>query len=420
MTNFPWINESISYLEWRERQLQKELLTSLINKEQTVQIPQTALKEPAHITPHPVTQQISMEPKLPIETQEAPVNSGKVNYIRQFVDLIEKKLGETADPNYIANLKSKDPRPNYGQQFVSRIEEALKETASPDYLAIIDDPNYLATKQVIDMLFPKREMLNTTINNYASSLSSQKPAAPIQEIPLLGHPEQSTVHFHCGISNNFSSIAESGLCLKHSLDSKFAVQPHLIHSNSIVSGLTFVGLEKVDATNKEIASSGINLTPNLFELARVVLGNSQIERSIDYEVKSLSQIAQNIIKIGNPNLKQLHVTFSNGGYVFHEALKRLPPEYQETIIVITTGTTSIIDEKLAHKVYNVIGDKDWPSLKVNGDTAIAQATEQGVLEIIPQNETLDGIGGHYSVQPDYQDKIFDITENKIIVKYEFY
>jgi len=388
--NFPRMDESISYLQWRERCLQEELFTSLRNNERTIPTPQT------------------------------PVVLEKPNSIRQFVGLIEKKLLETASPNYIANLQTKDPRPDYGQQFVKQIEKALRETANSNYLAMIDDRNYLATMQVVEKLFPKGEISGGMIDNYASSLSFQKPTVPFQDVPLLGRPDQSTIHFHSGISNNFSSIVGGGLYLKKSLDNQFAVQPHLVHSNSIVSGLTFVGLEEIDARNKELASAGIIPTLNLFELATIILENSQIQRSIDYEVASLSQIAQNIIKTNKPNLKQLHVTFSNGGYIFNEALKQLPPEYQETIIVITTGTTAIIDKKLAHKVHNLIGDKDWPSLTVNGAKAVEQAKEKGILEIIPQNETLWGIGGHYAIQPDYHDEVSNFAKKEIIGKYEIY
>jgi hypothetical protein len=128
-----------------------------------------------------------------------------------------------------------------------------------------------------------------------------------------------------------------------------------------------------------------------------------------------------LLQKNNPNLKQVHVTFSNGGHVFKEALKRLPAEYQNTIIVIPVGTTAIIDDNLACKVYNVIGDKDWPSRVCNGgESGIESAKERATVEIIEQNETDGVLGGHYFKQPEYQDKISRIINEKIANKYEIY
>jgi hypothetical protein len=154
----------------------------------------------------------------------------------------------------------------------------------------------------------------------------------------------------------------------------------------------------------------------------LLLENSQIQRSIDYEVESLSRIAQNIIAKDNPKLKQVHVTFSNGGHVFNEALKRLPSEYRETIIVITTGTTAIIKNGMACEVYNVIGDQDWPSKLCNGGlSGIENAKDEGAtVYLIPQEETQTGLGGHYFVQPNYQDRIGVILKTEIIKDYEIY
>lgn len=259
--------------------------------------------------------------------------------------------------------------------------------------------------------------------NYASTLSSIKPTAPFRDVPLLGFHDQSTIHFHCGIRNDFASIVEGGLCLNKSLDKRFAIQPHLVHSNSITKGLLLVLTENLKTTLQEvkIEATAINTTTSV-KLPELILGHSQIQQSIAYEVENLTQIAQNIVATGNSNLKQVHVTFSNGGYVFKEALKQLPPEHRDTIIVITAGTTAIIENDLAHKVYNVIGDKDWPSQVCNGGMGgIEAAKQKGTkIEIIPQTEIQTGIGGHYFVQPDYQIEISKFINNELITEYEIY
>ena len=135
----------------------------------------------------------------------------------------------------------------------------------------------------------------------------------------------------------------------------------------------------------------------------------------------LAKIADNIIEKGNPKLKQVHVAFSNGGHVFQEALKRLSPQQQQTVIVVTAGTTAIIDEHLACKVYNVIGSKDWPSKVCNGGVGgIEKAKETANVKMIQQTETEGVVGGHYFLQPDYQDKIKGLFVAEIVGEYEIY
>jgi len=128
-----------------------------------------------------------------------------------------------------------------------------------------------------------------------------------------------------------------------------------------------------------------------------------------------------IIEKNNPKLKQLHVTFSNGGYIFKEALSRLSPEHQDTIIVITAGSAFIIDDNLTHRVYNVIGDKDLGSIRCNGGEGGIEASKQAAtIHFIHQNETAPIVGGHYFKQPDYQDKISIILKDEILNDYEVY
>lgn len=75
------------------------------------------------------------------------------------------------------------------------------------------------------------------------------------------------------------------------------------------------------------------------------------------------------------------MTFSNGGYVFREALKRLSSDERTTIIVITTGTTAIIHDDLACEIYNVVGDKDRPSItSIGGVSAIERSKKEPLLK----------------------------------------
>ncbi len=268
-------------------------------------------------------------------------------------------------------------------------------------------------------------------DNYASSIIRgsliNRPAIapPFQEIPLIGGENQGTVHFHCGINNNQWTVTEGGSKLWETLDQNFAVHPHLIHSDSLIHGLTMVHLEKLDnphVTRESLRPMmAINPDIELVLLPREILQNSHVQRSIDYEVSMLTKIAENIIEKGNPKLKQVHVAFSNGGHVFKEALKRLTPEQQQTVIVITTGTTAIIDEHLACKVYNVIGSKDWPSILCNGGMrGIENAKKSANITIIEQTDTDGVVGGHYFLQTEYQKSIVNIFKKEVVDEYEAY
>lgn len=349
-------------------------------------------------------------------------------YTQEFVEMIEDKLAEAQDPTYLEQFS----KPAYNQQFIKSIENALAETQDQEkYKNELWETHHdfmTATQAIFAFLDRTKPAmpLDGSYSTYASTLASSKPPAPIADIPLLGYPNQSTIHYHCGIKNNYGSVVEGGLCLNNTLNNQFAVQPHLIHSNNILAGLSLVQVEKYDNYSQEIAASGL-IHPNSLKSTdtnipwpEAILQNSHIHQSIEYEVKNLSQIAQKIIETGNPNLKQVHVTFSNGGYVFREALKKLTPEERDTIIVVTTGTTAIIDDDLAHEVYNVIGNKDWPSISCNGGPkGIDNAKDVATIELIPQTETQTVIGGHYFVQPDYQQKVSEILRNELN-QYEIY
>ncbi len=332
------------------------------------------------------------------ETMNFPQANLEAIYGKEYISELYRRF-DLPDPYAKSSTQEIPLQDSFAKEnpsFVQHIEESLREVRSPHYQGEVFDPNYWSTLQDVKKMFPQED-----------TLSSDRPNPPFVEVPRLGKPEQKTVHFHCGIANNFSSVVEGGLQLGKSLNQQFAIQPHLLHSNNLVEGLIFVGAEK------GLAVAGIS--------TGVILQHSQIQKSIDYEVENLSRIAQDIIKQNNPKLKQVHVTFSNGGYVFKEALKQLPPEYRNTIIVVTAGTTSIIDDDLACKVYNIIGSEDWPSKLCNGGEAgIEAAKERATVRLIPQNETQAGIGGHYCTQPDYQDEVSEFIEGKIVGKYEIY
>lgn len=342
---------------------------------------------------------------IPVEISEAPPHLvSQPSEIQKFRELLENKLGEPHSATYVEQFP-KSPRGNI--DFVEHLEK--------NYLVQFEDPYYFTTLKTVQEMYKATEGF---FGNYASELSSSKPDAPFFDVPFLGDAKQGTVHFHCGIQNNFTSVVHAGLTLKDSLDQAYAIQPHLLHTNNIITGLSMVGLEKFDSWLETHLPAGVS---SMAGFPGSFLQHSHIERSIDYVVENLSQIAQNILEKDNPNLKQVHVTFSNGGYVMKEALKRLPPEHRETIILITTGTTAIIDKDQACKVVNFIGDKDWPSQLCNGGMAGIEATrERAKVIIIPQKEIKSLVSGHYSEQPDYQDQISTILEKEVENEFEIY
>ena len=302
----------------------------------------------------------------------------------------------------------------------------------PDYFDSFDTlESYYETLRIEKRKDAEVEWTRSHIDNYAASICYGRTTnkidvpAPFKELPLIGAPDQGTVHFHCGINNSTFTALDGACRFRETLDKEFAVQSHLIHSDSLLHGLTMVALEKLN--NPQITYEALHpmtaICPDveLALLPKEILQKSDIQRSIDYEVATLSKIAKNIIAKNNPKLKQCHIAFSNAGYVFNEALKQLSPEYRETIIIITAGSTTIIDADLACKVYNLIGDKDWPSQTYHGGLGdIEKAKNRANIEIITQNETEGVVGGHYFLQPDYQDKIRETAKRELLNVYEIY
>lgn len=329
----------------------------------------------------------------------------------------EPSLNQFVDPNP-GNWKY---RPELAAQ--ERIQAAAEmmgltqpifEVKTPPHQAPIEQGP--APERIVEPSGLTRAMFDREL--WDPSITSDRELFIPKSGPLLGQMDQGQVHYHCGIGNTLDTVIEGGACLYKGLGQLLAVQPHWIHQDSLTYGLTTVILEK--SKEKQTLLDPLHW-PGVRVLRDGFLNRSDVARAIAYEVEQLSTKAQAIIEANNPKLKQLHIAFSNGGYVFREALKQLPPEYRNTIIVITAGSTAIIDATLACKVYNRIGSKDWPSKFCNGgaeDIAAAEAT--GDVWIVPQTETQAGVGGHYFTQPDYQDEITSIIYDDIVNEYEIY
>ena len=240
-----------------------------------------------------------------------------------------------------------------------------------------------------------------------------------EEIPPINGLERKTIHFHCGINNDRSSVIEGGECLHATLGKEFTVQPHWIHSANIMEGLVLVGLQKVNSLFQTLEQTDF-ISQDALVLPSVLLKNSILSKSIEYEAQLLSKTAQKILKQNNEKLKQLHVTFSNGGHVFREALRRLPPELRDTIVLITVGSTVAVEDGLACKIYNVIGDKDQGSITCNvWDDAMGLASRRISRRRISQMSVASIIGGHYFQQPQYQECIKEIVQT-IQSEYEIF
>jgi len=266
----------------------------------------------------------------------------------------------------------------------------------------------------------------------AGSSDSLEPFKP-QRTALIGRADQSSIGYVCGIGNSYKTTYEGGACLYDTLGQQFAVQPHWVHQEGVPHGLSTVILEKKYSEHPNIPRAflcdplsdiGEVDAISLFRYGSQKAGHVCFNRSIIHEATAyqrevLLDKAKKILEQNNPKLKQLYVTFSNGGYPMNEALKQLSPEYRNTVLVITVGTTTIIDKDRACKVYNIIGTKDLPSKMCNGgEKGILAAKEKAEIEMVPQTEAQFGTGGHYFLQSDYQKKIRQIIKEEIMGEYE--
>lgn len=171
-------------------------------------------------------------------------------------------------------------------------------------------------------------------------------------IGLIGASDEGRVNYFCGIGNCREDVTRAQLALYKSLDEKYAVNAHWIHNPNLLYGLSLVLSEKL-AKNQ-----CYSFFPGLSCMGIPYLNRSHIKDVIEYQVNLFTKNAKEILSQNNPRLKQVHVLFSNASFPGRESLLLLPQEYRDTIIIISAGPTTLIENKLAHKVYNLIGEKD--------------------------------------------------------------
>ena len=315
--------------------------------------------------------------------------------------------------------------PNTADSPATIAKEIENHTSSDNALTkLIDDGNQPKNKtlfltspvsiapgesQFSEQTTPSIEMIPHFANQH-------KPTSLDRELPRIGSEDQGVIYIHCGINNDPSTVNNSGTTLYNELHKAYAIQPNLTHNDGIAHGLAMVLLEKV--SQPSLANVFVQ-GPLLPAIEQKFLENSAVQESINRRAKEMAIVAEQIINENNPKLKQVHVAFSNGGYVIKEALKQLPPEYQQTVVVITAGTTATLENGSACQVYDLIGSKDWPSKVCNGGkTGIQEASETATIIPVKQTETQFLIGGHYFTQPEYLEKIADLITKKIATEYE--
>ena len=315
--------------------------------------------------------------------------------------------------------------PNTADSPATIAKEIENHTSSDNALTkLIDDGNQPKNKtlfltspvsiapgesQFSEQTTPSIEMIPHFANQH-------KPTSLDRELPRIGSEDQGVIYIHCGINNVPSTVNTSGTTLYSQLNEAYAIQPDLTHNGGMIQGLSTVLLEKISQPSPaNILIQG----PVLSAIEREFLDNAQVQESIHTRATEMAIIAEQIINDNNPNLKQVHVAFSNGGYVLKEALKQLPSEYQQTVVAITAGTTAVIDNDSACQVYNLIGTKDWPSKICNGGAiGIKNASETANILPVKQTETQFLIGGHYFTQPEYLKEIAKTITSMIAGEYE--
>ena len=323
----------------------------------------------------------------------------------------------------------------YGRRYY---DPTLGRWLTPDPAGYIDGLNLYAFVRNNPLMHRDSYGLSLGDDNYSSGIYDSsmeicnRPYVPRAVLGVgiepYGDPANGTGHYHCGINNTQASVVEAQLGLYNTLGGSLAIQPHWIHGDSIVEGAQFVILEKISMAaichDHYLFAGAQTLLKDLCVIAsraaaKKILKKSSMERKIHYVKMLLETNAQIILRSNKPNRKQLHIAFSNGGYVMVKALKRLLPEYRTTVILITCGTTCIATKDLAHLVYNIVGDKDLASQKCNGGLdALKKGRDDANIRIIEQTETQSFISGHYFLQPQYQKAILNMQNTEIKGKYE--
>ena len=228
-------------------------------------------------------------------------------------------------------------------------------TPPPEDPDPIDDGPFIAEPQIptepdITKPIPGDTTESVLINPFFelnSSLETPTWAMPERELPRIGSENKGVIYMHCGINNDADSITAGGTTLYGALDESFAIQPDLTHNDGLLHGAAMVLLEKIGQPS---LINAVVQGPVLMAMEQAFLNNSSVQEAILHRAEELTIKAELIVRSGNPNLKQVHVAFSNGGYVLNEALKLLTPEYRQTVIAVTAGTTKIIDNDSACKV----------------------------------------------------------------------
>jgi hypothetical protein len=262
-----------------------------------------------------------------------------------------------------------------------------------------------------------------------SYYAGYKSQPPYQPIDILGSAGQGTIHYHNGIMNSYEDMLEAEISLYKKLDGEFAIQPHMIHGSDKWKGLSTVQMGKIgfdyieELSKPLIINKDLKLNEPQWRFAHRKCEEYGVYEVVDYEVENLKSIAKDILSKNDPNLKQLHVTFSNGGFIFNRALERLTSEERGTIVVITLGTTEIISSDLACEVCNVFGSQDWESLMINGgpnNIIELSSKKDGSIYFIEQKNVSRYLRGHEFLQADYLEDLRERIKNVLSKKYRFY
>lgn len=227
----------------------------------------------------------------------------------------------------------------------------------------------------------------------------------------IGDPSRGMIQIGCGIGNTPQSVFSGAFTLYKGLDRSFAVQGLHLHSSNLIFGFLNVGAEKMLAPYY----SGSHPSLELRAFKKVFDTTSHVPKSIDFLTQRLTAAAEDILSKNNNRLKQVHIAFSNGAYVYQQALENLTPKQRDTMIVMGVGGTTILNQNLAHRVYNFVGTKDYASQLCNGFKR-----SQRKAAVVPQKDFSWGTGGHYFEQPQYIEKIVDTINEQIKGNYEIY
>jgi RHS repeat-associated protein len=381
---------------------------------------------PFHDLQHNVSALIALEEKNSYFCREGAFSEGQLrNRYDYRYSAFGEELSNTPTNNpWRFSSKRTDEETGlvyYGRRYYSAI---LGRFLTPDPAGFTDGLNLYAF--VKNNPLTHIDLYGLFTNDDASSVDFAGflgPCVQDSRFASVSENSQGTVHYHGGINNSAMSTQQATHCLFETFQGQYTVLGHWIHEDSLIGGLCNVGYEKTPKGAFSFTTTLLSCFGLSAGLADLALKDNygKIEKAIQYEYNFLKLQASEIEKSGNLRLKQMHMAFSNGGYVFREALKRSSQEVRETAVVITYGTTEIIPQNYACKVYNLIGDKDGPSIvSCGGREAVEREAQLGNVRIIPQTETRLWVGGHYNDQPEYQKALWTVLDREIKGKYEIY